>query len=77
VQAVQEGVAFMRQPKNDAKVRAALGKYLRLPAPVAATMQISPPGAVVTERQLAGWIQMMNGQEMLKTAPAAASLIAI
>ncbi|TXT35727.1 MAG: NitT/TauT family transport system substrate-binding protein [Comamonadaceae bacterium] len=76
VQAVQEGAAFMLQPKNDAKVRAALGKYLRLPPPVTAKMQISPTGPVVTDRQLAGWIQMMNGQDMLKTAPAAASLIA-
>jgi NitT/TauT family transport system substrate-binding protein len=76
VQAVQEGAAFMLQPKNDAKVRAALAKYLRLPPPVTAKMQISPTGPVVTDRQLAGWIQMMNGQEMLKTAPAAASLIA-
>lgn len=76
VQAVQEGAAFMLQPKNDAKVRAALGKYLRLPPPVTAKMQISPTGPVVTERQMTGWIQMMNSQEMLKTAPVAASLIA-
>jgi NitT/TauT family transport system substrate-binding protein len=76
VQAVQEGAAFMLQAKNDAKVRAALGKYLRLPPPVAARMQISPTGPVVTDRQMAGWIQMMNGQEMLKTAPSATSLIA-
>lgn len=75
VQAVQEGAAFMLQPKNDAKVRAALGKYLRLPASVTAKMQISPTGPVVTDRQMTGWIQMMNGQEMLKTAPAAVSLI--
>lgn len=76
VLAVQEGAAFMLQPKNDAKVRAALGKYLRLPPPVTAKMQISPTGPVVTERQMTGWIQMMNSQEMLKTAPVAASLIA-
>lgn len=75
-QAVQEGAAFMLQPKNDAKVRAALGKYLRLPPPVAAKMQISPPGPVVTERQLTGWIQIMQGQEMFKTVPTAAPLIA-
>jgi NitT/TauT family transport system substrate-binding protein len=75
VQAVQEGAAFMLQPKNDAKVRAALAKYLRLPPPAVVKMQISPPGPVVTDRQLAGWIQMMNGQDMLKSAPAAASLI--
>lgn len=75
VQAVQEGAAFMLQPKNDARVRAALGKYLRLPPPAVAKMQISPPGPVVGERQLKGWIQMMNAQEMLKTAPQTAQLI--
>jgi NitT/TauT family transport system substrate-binding protein len=75
VQAVQEGAAFMLQPKNDAHLRAALAKYLRLPPPAVAKMQISPPGPVVTDRQLSGWIQMMNGQEMLKTAPLAAHLI--
>ena len=75
VQAVQEGAAFMLQPKNDARVRAALGKYLRLPHPAVAKMQISPPGPVVGERQLKGWIQMMNAQEMLKTAPQTVQLI--
>jgi NitT/TauT family transport system substrate-binding protein len=75
VQAVQEGAAFLLQPKNDAKVRAALGKYLRLPPPAVAKMQISPPGPVVNDRQLNGWIQMMNGQDMLKTTPTATSLI--
>ena len=75
VQAVQEGAAFMLQPKNDARVRAALGKYLRLPPPAVAKMQISPPGPVVGERQLKGWIQMMNAQEMLKTAPQTVQLI--
>jgi NitT/TauT family transport system substrate-binding protein len=76
VQAVQEGAAFMLQPKNDAKVRAALGKYLRLPPPVAAKMQISPPGPVVKERQLSAWIQTMNEQEMFKNLPVAAALLA-
>lgn len=74
-QAVQEGAAFMLQPKNDARLRQALAKYLRLPAPAVAKMQISPPGPVVGERQLNGWIQMMNGQAMLQTAPVAATLI--
>lgn len=73
--AVQEGAAFMLQPQNDAKLRAALAKYLRLPPPMAAKMQISPPGPVVTEKQLGDWIKMMNEQEMLKTAPAAAQLV--
>ena len=74
-QAVQEGAAFMRNPKNDARLRAALVKYLRLPAPAVEKMQISPPGPVVSERQLSDWIQMMNGQQMLKTAPVAGQLL--
>lgn len=74
-QAVQEGAAFMRNPKNDARLRAALVKYLRLPAPAVEKMQISPPGPVVGERQLNDWIQMMNGQQMLKTAPVAGQLL--
>lgn len=73
--AVQDGTAFMLQPKNEARVRAALGKYLRLPPPAAAKMQISPPGPVVTEKQLGDWVKMMNEQEMLKTAPVAAQLV--
>jgi NitT/TauT family transport system substrate-binding protein len=73
--AVQEGAAFMLQPQNDAKVRAALGKYLRLPPPAVAKMQISPPGPVVNEKQLNGWIQMMNEQEMLKATPPAGPLL--
>ena len=74
-QAVQEGAAFMLNPKNDGRVREALAKYLRLPAPAVAKMQISPPGPVVVERALGSWVQMMNGQEMLKTLPVATALI--
>lgn len=75
-QAVQEGAALVQNPKNDAKVRQALAKYLRLPPPAVAKMQISPPGPVVGSKQLGAWIQMMNGQGMLKTAPLAAQLLA-
>lgn len=75
-QAVQEGAAFMQNPKNDAKLRQALAKYLRLPPPAVARMQISPPGPVVGSKQLGTWIQMMNEQGMLKTAPQAAQLLA-
>lgn len=75
-QAVQEGATFMQNPKNDAKLRQALAKYLRLPPPAVAKMQISPPGPVVGSKQLGTWIQMMNEQGMLKTAPQAAQLLA-
>jgi len=66
-EAVQEGAAFMQQPKNDARVRASIGKYIKLPPEVLAKVQISPPGALVSEKQLAYWVGLMKEQEMLRT----------
>ena len=74
-QAVQEAGAFMQNPKNNDAVRAAIGKYIKLPPDVLAKMQISPPGPVVTAKQLDYWVGLMKEQEMLKTAPNAASLL--
>ena len=74
--AVQEAATFMVQPKNDAAVRAAIGKYIKLPPEVIAKVQISPPMAVVTEKQLTYWVNLMKDQEMLKTVPDVARLIA-
>lgn len=71
-----EAAAFMQQPKNDAKVRAIIGKYIKLPPDVLAKVQISPPGPVVTDKQLAYWVGLMKDQEMLKSAPDVARLIA-
>ena len=73
--AVVEGAAFIQQPKNDAAVRAAIGKYIKLPPEVLAKMQISPPGPVVTEKQLAYWVALMKDQDMLKAEPKLATLI--
>ncbi len=75
--AVMEGAAFVlnRSPKNDAVVRAAMSKYLRLPPPAVEKMQISPPGPVVTERQLQWWLALMKEQDMLKTIINPAGLI--
>jgi NitT/TauT family transport system substrate-binding protein len=74
--AVVEAAAFMQQPKNNDEVRAAIGKYIKLPPEVLAKMQISPPGPVVTEKQLQYWVNLMKDQEMLKTEPKVAALIA-
>jgi len=74
--AVQEAATFMNQPKNDGAVRAAIGKYIKLPPEVIAKVQISPPMAVVTEKQLTYWVNLMKDQEMLKTVPDVARLIA-
>jgi NitT/TauT family transport system substrate-binding protein len=74
-EAVQEAGAFMQQPKNDAKVRASIGKYIKLPPEVLAKAQISPPGPLVTDKQLAYWVGLMKDQEMLKTTVDVAKLI--
>lgn len=75
--AVMEGAAFVltRNPKNDAVVRAAMSKYLRLPPPAVEKMQIAPPGPVVTEKQLRWWLGLMKEQDMLKTSISPAGLI--
>lgn len=66
-QGVVEGAAFVVNPKNDAAIRELAVKYLKTPAPAAAKMQISPPGAVVTEKQLNWWVGLMKEQDMLMT----------
>lgn len=75
-EAVQEAAAFMGKPANDARVRAAIGKYIKLPPEVLAKAQISPPTPLVSEKQLDGWVALMKDQGMLKGSPAVATLIA-
>ncbi len=75
-EAVAEGAAFMAKPANDAKVRAHIGKYIKLPPEVLAKVQISPPGPTVSEKQLSYWVSLMKDQEMLKSTPNVANLIA-
>jgi len=75
-EALVEAASFMQQPKNDAKVRASIGKYIKLPPDVLAKVQVSPPGPVVTEKQLAYWTGLMKDQEMLKTSIDVAKLVA-
>jgi NitT/TauT family transport system substrate-binding protein len=67
--------AFMQQARNDARVRAAIGKYIKLPPEVLAKVQVSPPGPVVTEKQLAYWTGLMKEQDMLKTNIDVAKLV--
>lgn len=75
-EALQESAAFMARPANNEKVRAAIGKYIKVPPEVLAKMQVSPPGPVVTEKQLDYWVRLMKDQEMLRTEPRIATLIA-
>jgi len=75
-EALVEAAAFMQQPRNDARVRASIGKYTRLPADVLAKIQISPPGPVVSGKQLAYWTGLMKEQGMLRTDIDVAKLVA-
>jgi NitT/TauT family transport system substrate-binding protein len=75
-EAVVEGAAFIQNPKNNDKVRAAIGKFIKLPPEVLAKIQISPPGPVVNEKQLNYWIGLMKDQEMLKGSINVSQLIA-
>lgn len=74
-EAVQEAAAFIEQPKNDARVRASIGKYIKLPPEVLAKIQISPPGPLVSDKQLAYWVGLMKDQDMLKTPLDVAKLV--
>jgi len=73
--AVQEAAVFMVKPANIGRVRAAIGKYIKLPPDVLAKAQISPPGAVVHEKQLAYWVTLMKDQDLLKGEIEPAKLI--
>ncbi|MDO9167294.1 MAG: ABC transporter substrate-binding protein [Rhodoferax sp.] len=74
-EAEQEAAAFMQQAKNDQAVRAAIGKYIKLPPEILAKTQISPPGPLVSEKQLSYWVSLMKDQDMLKTEPKVSQLI--
>ncbi|HMO45085.1 MAG TPA: ABC transporter substrate-binding protein [Rubrivivax sp.] len=73
--AIVAGADFIKEPKNDAAVRTAIGKFIKLPPEVLAKAQISPPGPIVSEKQLAYWVGLMKDQEMLKGSPDLAALI--
>jgi len=73
---IVEAAAFMKQARNDVRVREICGKYLKLPPAVAAKMQISPPGPVVTPQQLQWWAGLMKQQAMLTQVPPFERLIA-
>ena len=75
-EAIVEAAAFINQPKNAARVREDLGKYIKLPPEVLASIQISPPLPVIGEKHLNYWADVMREQGMLKAAPKVAQLIA-
>jgi NitT/TauT family transport system substrate-binding protein len=73
--AIGEAAALMVKPGNEARVRTAIGKYIKLPPEVLAKAQISPPAPVINDKQLQYWVGLMKDQGMLKADPAVATLI--
>jgi len=73
--AIAEAAAFLAKPANNDKVRAAIGKYIKLPPEVLAKAQISPPAPVIVPAQLQYWVGLMQDQGMLKATPDVAKLI--
>ncbi|MFT4267748.1 MAG: ABC transporter substrate-binding protein [Xenophilus sp.] len=73
-EALDEAIAF--QAGNPAAARADMGKYLRLPPDVLATLPVPRLTTAATEAQLRFWTDAMRAQGMLKTPPDTAALLA-
>jgi NitT/TauT family transport system substrate-binding protein len=73
--AIAEAAKFLVEPKNNARVREHIGKYIKLPPEVLASVQISPPLPVVTESTLGWWADQMLEQKLMKVRPALGNLI--
>jgi NitT/TauT family transport system substrate-binding protein len=72
--AITEGVDFTA--KNPEAARMHMGKYIKMPPEVLATLQISDLRAEVTEAQMQFWVNVMREQSMLKGSPNPVALIA-
>jgi len=74
-QAIAQSSEFVADAANDKAVREQLGKYIKLPPPVLATMEINPPSPSITVEQLNHWVETMAEQDMLKSKPDLSKLI--
>ena len=74
-ESIVEAAAFMQNPKNNARVREHIGKYIKLPPEVLATIQMGPPGAIISEKQINYWVDVMKEQGMLKNPVNVSQLI--
>lgn len=68
-ESLAEASAFAKVPGNEPAVRAAIGKYIRLPPPVLAKIKLAPPQPMLTVKDLGFWVEMMQEQGMLKSKP--------
>lgn len=72
-EAIAEAAAFAEaQPE---KARESVGRHIRMPAEVLKALVLPAQSPVITDRQLQYWVDVMAGQEMLRTKPDVARLI--
>jgi NitT/TauT family transport system substrate-binding protein len=74
--ALDEAAVYIRDPANDKAVRASVATYTKLPAPVAAVIDVPKVFAVhITPDAMAFWIQVSREQGLIKGNPDPKSLI--
>ncbi len=71
---IREGIAFAQA--NPDKARAAIGTYIKLPAPVLAALPFPNMKSELTDSDLAFWIDSMKTEKFLKADLKPATLIA-
>jgi NitT/TauT family transport system substrate-binding protein len=72
--AIAEAAAIAN--KDQAAVRAAVANYIKMPPEVIAAMKLGRWQAAVTEAGIAGWVDIMQRQDMLRTGIDAKTIIA-
>jgi NitT/TauT family transport system substrate-binding protein len=73
-EAIVEGAAIAN--KDPAAVRTSVANYIKMPPEVIASMKLGRWQADVTEAGMAGWVEIMKKQDMLRTAIDAKKIIA-
>ena len=73
-EAIAEGTAIAN--KDDAAVRAATAKFIKMPPEVIANMKLGRWQAEVTDAGMGAWIDIMKRQDMLRTSLDVTKIIA-
>lgn len=73
-EAIAEGAAIANS--DAAAVRTAVANYIKMPPEVIASMKLGRWQAAVTESGIAGWVDIMKRQDMLRSAIDAKNIIA-
>jgi NitT/TauT family transport system substrate-binding protein len=72
-EAIAEAVAFGERDPEAA--RASVGRHVRMPPEVLAALTLPAQSPTISDRQMRYWVDVMAGQEMLRTRPEVSRLI--